>query len=368
MDVATLLDVSPDEADALREYFDRATYEGRTYRRLSDARRGIERGTVLLEDTVVRGFPSIPRVLVLETGIPTFFSGPLAVEEKLNGYNVRIADVGEPLAFTRGGIVCPFTTTKARELLPLDAFFEDHPEKMLCAEFVGPENPYTPHEYPGISSLGVRVFDVRDRETGRPMPVRDRRDLLAEYEIPQPERFDVVDPESAPASVRETIADLDERGREGVVMQSMDGRDLLKYTTASTHASDLAFAFSLPFDYGRDFSFSRLVREGFQAVEFEESAAELEKRAHRLGEALLYPMVETIRDVRDGERVGERHTVRASPETVERTLDHLREQGIRVEIETDRTVDDQRVVEFVKVTDATRDTIEHYLEGGTIDE
>jgi putative ATP-dependent DNA ligase len=368
MDAASLLGVSPDEADTLLEYFERTTYEGRTYRRLSDARRGVERGTVLIDDTAVRGFPSIPRVLVLETGVPTYFSGPLAVEEKLNGYNVRIADVGDPLAFTRGGIVCPFTTAKARDLLDLDAFFDDHPEKMLCAEFVGPENPYTPHEYAEISSLGVRVFDVRDRVSGRPLPVRERRDLLADYGFPQPELFDVVDPASAPETVRETIDDLDERDREGVVMQSMDGRDLLKYTTASTHASDLAFAFSLPFDYGRDFSFSRLVREGFQAVEFEESDDELEARAHRLGESLLYPMVETIRDVRDDARVGERHTIRASPETVERTLDHLREQGIRVEIEADRTVDDQRVVAFVKVTDATRDKIEYYLEGGTIDE
>lgn len=368
MDEASLLDVPPDEIEAVLEHFERETFEGRTYRRLGDSRRGIERGTVLIEGTAVRGFPSIPRALVLETGVETFFDGPLAVEEKFNGYNVRISDVGEPLAFTRGGIVCPFTTPKAKSMLDLDAFFADHPEKTLCAEFIGPENPYTPHEYPGVSSLGVRVFDVRDRETGRPLPVRERRELLDAYDFPQPDLFGILDPADAVPTIRDVIADLDERGREGVVMQSTDGRDLLKYTTGRQHADDLAFAFSLPFDYGRDFSFSRLVREGFQAVEFEESDAELEARAHRLGEALLYPMVETIRNVRDDETVGERHTIRASPSTVEATLSHLRDQGIRLEIEADRTVDDQRVVEFVKVTDATRDKIEYYLEGGTIDE
>lgn len=368
MDEATLLDVPPDDLDAVLEHFERATFEGRTYRRLGDARRGIERGTVLIGGTVVRGFPSIPRALVLETGVETFFEGPLAVEEKLNGYNVRIADVGEPLAFTRGGIVCPFTTPKARSLLDLDAFFADHPEKMLCAEFIGPENPYTPHEYPDVSSLAVRIFDVRDRVSGRPLPVRERRSLLDDYDFPQPECFGILDRADAATTIRDVIADLDEQGREGVVMQSADGRDLLKYTTGSQHADDLAFAFSLPFDYGRDFSFSRLVREGFQAVEFEETDDELEARAHRLGEALLYPMVETIRDVRDGETVGERHTIRASPSTVEATLSHLRDQGIRLDVEADRTVDDERVVSFVKVTDATRDKIEYFLEGGTVDE
>jgi len=368
MDAASLLGVSREDAAALLEYFRQGTYRGRTYQRLPDARRGVERGTVLVAGTAVRGFPSIPRVLVLETGVPAFFSGRFAVEEKLNGYNVRIADVGGPLAFTRGGIVCPFTTPKARELLDLEAFFADHPEKMLCAEFVGPENPYTAHAYPDVDSLGVRVFDVRDRETGRPLPVEERRDLLDDYGFPQPEFFGVLDPETAVPDLYDVLDDLDERGREGVVMQSVDGRDLLKYTTAHTHADDLAFAFSLPFDYGHDFAFSRLIREGFQAVEREETGADLAARAHRLGESLLYPMVETIRDVQAGEPVGERHVVRGSPETVAATLDHLREQGISLDVLSKRTVDDQRVVEFLKITDATRDSIDYYLEGGTVDE
>ncbi|MFB6152759.1 MAG: RNA ligase, partial [Halodesulfurarchaeum sp.] len=127
-------------------------------------------------------------------------------------------------------------------------------------------------------------------------------------------------------------------------------------------------AFSLPFDYGRDFVFSRLIREAFQAVEFEEEGDALRERAHDLGEAILEPMVETIRDVEAGETVGERHTVRGSPASVEALLDHLEDQGVSVEITAERTVDGDRVVEFVKVADSTRDSIEHYLGGGTIDE
>ncbi len=368
MDEADLLGVDPDELEGVLNQFTQATFEGRTYRHLTSGTRGIERGTVLIEDTAVRGFPSIPRVLVLETGIPAYFDGPLAVEEKLNGYNVRIADVGEIFAFTRGGHVCPYTTHIARRQLDLEPFFEAHPEAMLCAEFVGPENPYTAHQYPAVESIDARVFDVRDRETGTPMPVERRREVLDRIDLHQPELFGVHDPERAVEAVETTIEDLESRRREGVVMQSMDGRDLLKYTTGQQHHRDLAFALSLPFDYGRDFLFSRIIREGFQAIEFDEGEAAIKERAHSLGESILEPMVETIRAVEEDQTIGERHTVRGSPEAVSGLLGHLESQGITIEIEADRIVAGDRVVEFVKISDATRDKIEYYLGGGTIDE
>lgn len=368
MDEADLLGVDPEDLADVRERFTQSTFEGRTYRYLSSGFRGIERGTAIVGETLVRGFPSIPRVLVLETGIETFFDEPIAVEEKLNGYNVRIANVGEPLAFTRGGFICPFTTQIARETLDLDAFFDAHPEQMLCAEFVGPENPYTAHPYPGVDSVAARVFDIRDRQTGTPMPVERRREIADRFDLPQPDLFGIFEPDEAVEGVTEIIADLEERGREGVVMQSTDGRDLLKYTTGFQHQQDLAFAFSLPFDYGRDFLFSRLIREGFQAVEFEEDEETIRKRAHSLGAAILEPMVETIRQVRDGETVGERHTIRAKPKTVQALLDHLESQGISLHIEANREADGDRVVSFVKISNATRDKVSYYLEGGTIDE
>lgn len=368
MDEAALLGVDPDERKEVLEHFTQATYQGRVYRHLSSGFRGIERGTVLMEDTAVRGFPSIPRVLVLETGVPAFFDGPLAVEEKLNGYNVRIADIDGPLAFTRGGHICPYTTHIARNRLDLQPFFDAHPEQMVCAEFIGPENPYTAHSYPSVDSVQARIFDVRERETGTPMPVERRRDILDRFDLPQPDLFGRFEPDEAVAQLHDIVADLDEKGREGVVMQSVDGRDLLKYTTGHQHQKDLAFAFSLPFDYGRDFLFSRLIREGFQAVEFEETEAAIRERAHGLGESLLEPMIDTIRDVENGEPIGEQHTIRASPDAVQSLLDHLSAQGITVEIQEDRRVDGDRLVEFVKISNATRDKVEYYLEGGTIDE
>lgn len=369
MGYADLLGVDEAELEDVLEHFEHRTYRGFPYRTLSDARHGIERGTVLVGGTVVRGFPSIPRTLVLDPGIPRFFDGPIAIEEKLDGFNVRVAVVGDdPLAFTRSGYVCPYTTARARDLLDLDSFFLDHPGKMLCAEFVGPETPYTDHDYDDVDSHDIRVFGVRDRVGGDPVPVRERRELLAEYGFRQPECFSVVDPDEAPAAVRSVVDDLDERGREGVVLQSLDGERLLKYTTAAQHASDLASGFALPFDYGREFMFPRLVREGFQAVEFGDDEAEFRERAHALGEAILFPMVETIRAVRDGDTVGERHTVRGDPEVIDALFEHFRDVGVRVDIEDDRREGGERVVTFIKRAESTIDQVATYLEGTTIDE
>ena len=86
----------------------------------------IERGTVLYEKDssfeTIMGFPKIRRAMVLDPTIKKHFSGleKVAVEEKMNGYNVRIAIAkDEILAITRSGYICPYTTQKAKEKLNL---------------------------------------------------------------------------------------------------------------------------------------------------------------------------------------------------------------------------------------------------------
>jgi putative ATP-dependent DNA ligase len=78
--------------------------------------------------------------------------------------------------------------------------------------------------------------------------------------------------------------------------------------------------------------------------------------------------VETLRKVERGETVGERHTVRGGSEAIEALLAHLRDQSLVLEIESDRREDGERVVEFVKLAESTRDNVRYYLEGGTYDE
>jgi putative ATP-dependent DNA ligase len=366
------LDTAAEEPSELFEHFEQHATAGRTYHSLPDTRHGVERGTVVVPDAdaVVRGYPSIPRILVLGPGVPDFFDvdTTVAVEEKLNGFNVRIADVGEVLAFTRGGYVCPYTTPRVRTLLDTEAFFADHPEKMLCAELIGPESPYTPHDYEEVESHAIRVFGIRDRESGTPLPVAERRELCDSYDFDQPRLFARGEPSELVGPIRDAVAELDAAGREGVLLKSADGEAMVKYTTGFQHHHELAHAFSLPFEYGRDFVFSRIIRDAFQAAEFDDTDERLRERAHDLGEAILFPMVEAIRDIEAGKTVGERHTVRGTPEHVAALLEHLRDHSLTLEIEADRREDGERVVEFVKVAESTRDRTQHYLEGGIRDE
>lgn len=365
------LDATATDLEDLFEHFEQQSARGLTYHALSEPRHGLERGTVIFEDVdaVVRVYPSIPRTLVIEPGVETFFADAetVTIEETVDGFNVRIVDVGEPIAFTRSGYVCPFSTTRARTRLDLEEFFKDHPDAMICAELVGPETPYSSTGFGTVDSSAFRVFGIRDRETGEPLPVTERRERCAAYDFPQPRQFGRSEPSKAAASVRSAIAELHATGREGVVLRSADGLDLLKYTTESQHHDELVYAFRLPFERGRDFVFSRIVRDAFQAMEFEEDPERLEARAHELGESILLPMVETIRNVDRGEPVGDRHTVRGRPSTIDSLLSHLRDQSLTLEIEFDQT-DDERVVTFRKVAESTRDRIQHYLDGGTVDE
>ena len=365
--------LDPDASDLadLAEHLDRHERLGRECAALPDARHGLERGTAVVDGVVVRGYPSVPRALVLEPTVAEHFDADrVAVEEKLNGFNVRVVspEEGEPLALIRGGYLCPYTTDRARDLLDLDALFRDRPRAMVCAELIGAETPYTTHDYEEVDSHAFRVFDVRDRVTGEPLAVGRRRSLCAAEGLPQPELFGVWPTAEATARVREAIDRLDERGREGVVLKSPDGSSMLKYTTEAHHHAELAYAARTPFERGRDFLHSRLVREAFQAYEFDEDDERLRERAHGIGESLLIPFVETIREVADGAAVGDEHVARGDPDRVDALLDHLRSFGVAVDVLAEETEDGERVVRFRKVAESTADRTAHYLGGGTYDE
>lgn len=244
---------------------------------------------ITADETIIHGYPSIPGILRLGAEIERVFEDgeTVVTEEKPNGFNVRIADVGEPLAFTRSGYVCPYTTAQAKELLDLSAFFEAYPDAMLCGELIGPESPYPVHHYDDIRTNESRIFGIRHRIPGEPQSVDRRQELCEECGFPQPRVFGGVPPEDASDIARMAIDELETAEREGLVLKTATGEIVTKYATAAQIRNDLEYAFTIPFESGRDFIFSRVIREGFQAVDFEEDDNRLQERAHSLGEAIL---------------------------------------------------------------------------------
>ena len=62
---------------------------------------------------------------MLAPAIKRHFSDIVAVEEKMNGHNVRVLSIdGEIVALTRGGFICPYSTEVAQRLLPEEIFQE----------------------------------------------------------------------------------------------------------------------------------------------------------------------------------------------------------------------------------------------------
>ncbi len=354
--------------ETIAETFQRRTFRGREYFHFPDARHGIDRGVALVGETVVPGFPSIPRTLVVDPGIAGVFEETIYIEEKLNGYNVRIARAdGELFAFTRSGYICPFTTSIVRAD-PFETFLTEFPDLTICGELIGMNNPYTPHEYEEVNGVGIRVFDLRKNGDGTPLSPETRYERCADYDLPEVPRFGTVEPAEAAERVTELIDDLNERGREGVMLKSADGETQLKYTTSATHQADLAHAFSQPFDYGREFLFSRVIREAFQAAERGESAAERRERSQALGEAILLPAIEAVESVEAGERIGDNHEIRGDPTAIESLITQFLSQGLQLDIREDYYDEGERVVKFCKVARSSQDKIEHYLDGGLIDQ
>ncbi|AIY91080.1 RNA ligase [Geoglobus acetivorans] len=329
----------------------------------------IEEGTVVAKTIngvrIVRGFPKIKRALVLNPTLKKHFENEVAVEEKMNGYNVRIARFGKNLyAMTRRGIICPYTTEKARELINPE-FFKDHGNLVLCCEAVGEESPYVPKSMYGVEGLDFFVFDIREERTNKPLPVEEKLRLCDEYGLKHATYFGTYDVEVAHDEIRDVISHLAREGREGVVIKDPEMKlSPLKYTTSQTNAEDLKYAFRFFNDYGKDFMFSRIVREGFQSFEFSESDEEFRERCLRLGMAILKPMVESIREVAQGGKVSEKLRLRfGSLDVMNLFFEQWKRSKVDFEI-TDIRKDGKDIVVFVnKTMRNTTDKIKAHLEG-----
>jgi putative ATP-dependent DNA ligase len=330
---------------------------------------GIEAGTCIFIKPfdVVRGFPKIPRALMLYPGIAAHFSTceKVAVEEKMNGYNVRVALIDDEIAgLTRGGFVCPYTTEKARELVGRD-FFLQHPDLVLCGEMVGPDSPYVPKSIYDIESLEFFVFDIREKLTGKPMPVKNRRRLVDEYGLRSVRLFGEYDVEKAHTEIASIIKGFGMSLNEGVVIKDPEMLLLpVKYTSSMSNCADLRYAFEFYNDYGRDFFFPRVCREAFQAFEWNETEDKLEERCRMLGRSILMPMIKTIRKKKLGERITETVQIRVrNLQTAQEFEEHLRLLGVDAIFEEPEKTGNGYLVRIHKKYHSTSDKTESILRG-----
>jgi len=191
------------------------SFLGYEYLRFSDDFKEIPRGTAIFQETILWGYPHIGRIFVLERGLKEQFSKPFWVEEKIDGYNVRI-------------------------FVSAPEFFEKNPDLVLCAEVAGPENPYI-EESPPFVEKDVRffVFDIMRKNQRGFLKQKEKLSLIEKYALPGVEIFGRFTPEDV-EKLKKILLKLNEEGREGVVFKedSEDGRRA-KYITSYANLNDI---------------------------------------------------------------------------------------------------------------------------------
>ncbi len=337
---------------------------------------GVEKGTNVffkesdreIQIEVVRGYPKTPRLLVIESGMKKNFDSEVYVEEKLNGYNVRLAKVfNEIKALTRGGLDCPYTNEKI-DKERYEEFFSENPDLMLCGEVIGQNNPYVEKKYPEEKDFGYFVFDIRDKDTCVPLGIPEKKKMLDEHSINRVKEIGVFEP-SEGKKVLEKVREMGREEREGVVLKSRDMSKQMKYTANASTNKDLEYAFRFWSDYGRDFMFRRIVREAFQAYEKDLEGEELEEEAKKLGESILKSFVDTIERIDQGKEVTEDLELKVPTEEFgEAYVDYLRHIGIKAEIKEMEETKKGVEIKLSRKYQSTNDKTKNYLEGGKAQE
>jgi putative ATP-dependent DNA ligase len=154
------------------------------------------------------------------------------------------------------------------------------------------------------------------------------------------------------------------KNREGLVLKSPDMKTVFKYTANQATNHDLSYAFKFMFDYGQSFMFRRIVRQAFQAYEMNMDKKQLEEEAKNLGESILYPMVETVKQIAAGKEVTEDFEIEVpSVEFGDYFVDHLNHLGVRASIREIVEKKEHVIFKLSRHYPSTNDTIKSYLKG-----
>ncbi|MEM0020647.1 MAG: RNA ligase [Fervidicoccaceae archaeon] len=299
------------------------------------------------EPAVIPGYPQIARILILNKAVPQHFKDLVVVEEKMNGYNVRVVEyAGKLLALTRGGFICPYTTHRLERIFR-EREVDELDGHIVFGEVVGEENPYTRYSYPECRDFCFYVIDIMKNRSFLPVDSKkefcESKGLDCVRELARVKKDEV-------EKIWEIIKKMEVERREGVVLKDPFNRvPPLKYTTSTTNIGDIAEGMKFLFDEGKTYIFPRVLREIFK--NFEESSPKevLSERARMLGEALLLEPIEAIRKVNLGEAVAEEFVLKFYSENViDEFLSFMQKQGILLNIKNMERENDEILIWFMK--------------------
>ncbi|MDD5171814.1 MAG: RNA ligase [Candidatus ainarchaeum sp.] len=326
------------------------------YIRFREGFRSVERGTVVIGNRVIWGFPHIKRIFTLEKGLKRNMTGDMFyAEEKIDGFNIRIASVnGKIYAFSRGGFLDMFVTEKAREM-KLERFFRDNPGMVLCGEMIG-NTPYT--EPADGFDVKLFVFDI-DEGDGDYFPVEQRYNLLKRYgieSVPKLGRFRSDDY----SGLRRLALVLNRGKKEGMVLKSADRQSAVKYVTPWADVDDIAKASGMLFDMPIGFYYQRVLRSAMFINDF---GMDRDGYARKLGRAFYDGLIDAIRRAGDGEEIYADFEIRIKDKAVWNDVRRHMSKDVKIEEISRKEFDGRTRIRFRKIYKRTTKTLMAYAAG-----
>lgn len=277
-------------------------YFGLEYIRFLDDLSGIPRGTVVVGGRTIYGYPRIGRVISLDTGIRGEFLNPFHIEEKVDGYNVRIFFTdGEIFALTRGGFVCPFSTDRLTDLLDIGIFQKER-DLILCAEFAGPGNPYN-EEAPSYIKNDVEmfVFDLLRKDHSEFLTFEEKNEMIERYNLARAPYFGLFQAGDE-KRIQNIMIKLNDENREGIVLKESGGKNRrAKYVTASSCLADIAVTSRFLYDLDSEYFTNRILQA---AVFMRDSKISFDDAEHKkLGKAFYDGLGLAVEDYKKFRRI-----------------------------------------------------------------
>ncbi len=280
------------------------------YVRFRSTFKGIERGTVIAPGkNIIRGFPHIKRIFTFENGIKkNIHEKTIHLEEKIDGFNIRIARIGGGIyAFSRGGFLDSFVTEKVREM-GFEKFFGEHPEYVLCGEMIG-NTPYTKptKEF----DVKLFVFDIDDGH-GNYLPCKMKYELLRKYNIPSIPligKFRADDFKKLEKIVRH----MNRARKEGIAIKSESRKDVVKYVNTNADIDDIKNCAHLFFDMPFGFFNQRVVRSAFFIRDY---GLDREKYGKELGAAYIKGLIKAMDTIASGRDIEDEFEILVSDESI----------------------------------------------------
>lgn len=328
------------------------------YARFREDFKHIPRGTVIVGNRVIYGYPHIGRIFTLRTGLKNITSKKVSIEEKIDGYNVRVALVNkEVIAFSRGGFIDPFATEKVQGLF--DSFFKKFPTYVLCGEMIG-NTPYTPP---------TRAFDVKlfmfdiDRGDGTYVPVSEKQSLFKKFNILAVPLFGTFDTRDYEGIKRAALSAFKDK-KEGIVLKSENSEQVVKFVNPHADISDIArntFFFDMP----QGFYMQRILRSAFFIKEF---ALDHAKLGEELGTAFFEGLTEALKIIEKGDSLTEEFEITIKDPLIWKQLRMQMGREVGVEKLFERKENEVTRIRFRKIYKKTTKRLREFLHGKRLED